>query len=266
MNRTPATLLLLTALLPATAAAQAPHDPLAGSHHQHAPNPGPKAADESAADGESALRHEGPPDHSFADADAWAERFESAEREAWQMPDKVVEVMGLEPGASVADIGSGTGYFTRRFATAVGPEGTAYAADIEPTMAEYVRRRADEDGQRNLVPVLASYDDPRLPNNAVDLVFICNTWHHIQDRVEYARRLAGDLAVGGRVAIVDFLPGELPVGPRPEHKLSAEEVSAEFRQAGFRQVASHDFLPYQYVLVFSAPSRSGDRGVSRAVP
>jgi len=256
--------MLLAVLLPAIATAQADHDPPAEGHRHHVAAADHQAQDESEPADEPTLRHEGPPDHSFADADAWAERFESAEREAWQMPDKVVAVMGLEPGANVADIGSGTGYFTRRFAEAVGPEGTAYAADIEPTMAEYVRRRADEDGQRNLVPVLASYDDPRLPNRAVDLVFICNTWHHIQDRVEYARRLAGDLAVGGRVAIVDFRAGELPVGPKPEHKLSAEEVVAEFRQAGFRQIASHDFLPYQYVLVFTAPSRSGDRGVSRA--
>ena len=202
---------------------------------------------------DQAMRHEGPADHSFADAEGWARRFESAERDAWQMPDRVIEAMGLEPGASVADIGSGTGYFARRFAEAVGPAGTVYAADVEPEMAEYVRRRADEDGQRNLVPVLASYDDPRLPDGAVDLVFICNTWHHIQDRVDYARRLAGDLATGGRVAIVDFLAGELPVGPPPDHKLSAEEVTAEFVQAGFRPVATHDFLPYQYVLVFSAP-------------
>jgi SAM-dependent methyltransferase len=122
-------------------------------------------------------------------------------------------------------------------------------------MAAYARRRAEEDGQRNLVPVLASYDDPRLPDGTVDLVFICNTWHHIRDRVDYARRLAGDLAVGGRVAIVDFLPGELPVGPGPDHKLSAEEVTGEFLEAGFRLAATHDFLPYQYVLVFTAPAR-----------
>ena len=131
------------------------------------------------------------------------------------------------------------------------PGGTVYAADIEPTMAEYVRRRADEDDQRNLTPVLASYDNPRLPDGEVDLVFICNTWHHIENRVDYARRLAGDLAPGGRVAIVDFVEGELPVGPRPEHKLSADEVTAELAKAGFRLAAAPDFLPYQYLLIFT---------------
>jgi ubiquinone/menaquinone biosynthesis C-methylase UbiE len=227
--------------LAAAAAAQSGEEPAAGDH-RHAP-PGH----------EHALTHEGPVEHSFADAEAWAERFESADRDEWQLPDRVVAALGLEPGMSVADIGSGTGYFARRFAEAVGPSGTVWAADVEPGMAVYVRRRADEDGQRNLVPVLASYDDPRLPDGGVDLVFICNTWHHIADRVDYARRLAGDLAPGGRVAIVDFLPGELPVGPRPEHKLSAEEVTAELVEAGYRLVDSADFLPYQYLLVFAPP-------------
>ena len=253
MQRTASILLLSTALMPVTATGQPPLDPAAAAH-RHDTHPGAdRHASESPPSGDHALRHEGPVDHAFTDAETWAERFESTDRDEWQMPDRVIAALALETGSDVADIGSGTGYFARRFAAAVGPSGTVYAADVEPAMAEYVRRRADEDGQRNLVPVLASYDDPRLPDGAVDLIFICNTWHHIQDRVEYARRLAGDLAEGGRVAIVDFLPGELPVGPGPDHKLSAEEVAGEFQLAGFRQVAAHDFLPYQYLLVFAAP-------------
>lgn len=249
MPRTAPILLLATALLPVALAAQAPHDP-AARDHQHAAERPP--------DGDHAMRHEGPADHTFADAEAWAERFESADRGAWQMPDRVVEVLAPAPGGSVGDIGSGTGYFTRRFAAAVGPAGTAFAADVETAMAEYARRRAEEEGLANLVPILASYDNPRLPDGASDLIFICNTWHHIRDRVAYARRLVDDLAVGGRVAIVDFLPGELPVGPGPEHKLSAEQVTAELVEAGYRLAETHDFLPYQYLLVFTAPSRSVD--------
>ena len=164
MPRTASTLLLSIALIAAAATAQAPHDPVATGHRHGAAVAGEETGAESPPEAHSGLRHEGSADHSFADAEDWAERFESAERDAWQMPDKVIEALALEPGASVADIGSGTGYFARRFAEAVGPAGTVYAADVEPAMAEYARRRADEDGQRNLVPVLASYDDPRLPD------------------------------------------------------------------------------------------------------
>lgn len=227
---------------------------------QHEPHPAGDPAHQAAAPqhGEPQMRHRGPADHSFADAEAWAERFEGPDRDQWQMPERVVEALALEPGMTVADIGSGTGYFARSFAAAVGTTGTVFATDVEPSMAEYVRKRADEDGQANLIPVLASYDDPRLPDRSVDLAFICNTWHHIHDRVDYARRLAGDLRPGGRIAIVDFLPGELPVGPGPEHKLSAGEVTAELEAAGYRLAASPEFLPYQYLLVFERSSSGSD--------
>jgi ubiquinone/menaquinone biosynthesis C-methylase UbiE len=189
-------------------------------------------------------------DHSFADVERYAARFESPERAAWQKPDEVVAALGVKAGMTVADIGAGTGYFSRRFAQVVGPAGSVFAVDLEPNMLVYLRQRAEQDGQANLIPVLASQDDPRLPDGSVDLIFICDTWHHIRDRVNYARRLQQDLAPGGRVVIVDFLPGELPVGPPPEAKLSADQVKAEFAQAGYRLAGSPDLLPYQYVLIF----------------
>lgn len=195
-------------------------------------------------------RHRGPMDHSFADVERYAAMFESPERAAWQKPDEVVAALEVRPGMTVADVGAGTGYFSVRFAAAVGEGGAVLAADIEPAMVGYLRDRAEEEGLGNLVPVLASAADPRIPAGAADLIFICDTWHHIGDRVNYARRLAGDLAPGGRVAILDFLPGDLPVGPPAGHKMSAGEVKAEMDEAGFRLAAAPDLLPYQYLLVF----------------
>ncbi|MDH3403541.1 MAG: methyltransferase domain-containing protein [Acidobacteriota bacterium] len=241
-SREPSRLLgaVLFAFLPVAAAAQPRQPPGEPGRHHH----------QGGAEGEHGLRHDGGIEHSFDDAEAWAARFEGAERDVWQLPDEVVAALELTPGMTVADVGSGTGYFARRFARAVGSEGTVFAADVEPEMGAYVRKRADEEGQANLIPVLASYDDPRLPDGAVDLVFVCNTWHHIRDRVDYARRLAGDLAPGGRVAIVDFVKEPLPVGPDVEHKLTAEEVIGEFVAAGYRLAGSDDLLPYQYLLIF----------------
>jgi ubiquinone/menaquinone biosynthesis C-methylase UbiE len=197
-------------------------------------------------------RHGGRSEHSFADAERYAAIFDSPQRARWQKPDELVAALEISPGSTVADVGAGTGYFAARFSRAVGPAGTVLAADIEPGMVAYLRRRAEREGHANLIPILASADNPRLPDRAVDLVFFCNTWHHIGDRVAYARRLRDDLARGGRVVVVDFLPGDLPVGPPPTEKLGEREVVAEFEKAGFQRVHSLDFLPYQYVLVFQA--------------
>ncbi len=195
------------------------------------------------------------PDHSFTDIDRYRAIFESSERDAWQKPNELIGALGIQRGMMIADIGAGTGYFARRFAVAVGRDGTVFASDLEPKMVVELRDRADKDGLPQLVPILSSADNPRLPDGASDLIFICDTWHHISDRVEYARRLKNDLAPGGRVVIVDFRQGELPVGPPPQHKLTEEEVQKEFNEAGYRLVASPDVLPYQYVLIFEPVSR-----------
>ncbi len=200
-------------------------------------------------------QHSGPQEHSFSDVERYAAMFESPERAAWQKPDQVIAALGVKPGMIVADIGAGTGYFAARFARVVGPSGTVFAADVEPNMVAFLRDRADKEALPGLIPVIASYGDPRLPDGLTDVIFICDTWHHISDRVAYARRLQKDLAPGGRVVIVDFLPGELPVGPPPAHKLSAATVQEEFEQAGFRLAATFDLLPYQYVLVFEPAAR-----------
>jgi ubiquinone/menaquinone biosynthesis C-methylase UbiE len=200
-------------------------------------------------------REQDPTKQSFADVERFRALFESSERDAWQKPFEVIRALGVQPGATVADIGAGTGYFARRWAVAVGQEGTVFAADLEPNMVVELRASAERDSLGNLIPVLASADDPRLPDGTTDLIFICNTWHHIADRVAYARRLKRDLAPGGRVAIVDFYKRALPVGPPSPHKLTAAEVQAEFEAAGYRLAKRIDeLLPYQYVLVFEPTS------------
>ena len=190
--------------------------------------------------------------HRFEDADAWAERFEDPERDAWQMPDAVVAALVDRPDLIVADIGSATGYFPVRFAGAC-PEGLVVGADIEPSMVFYLNDRARREGRTNLVSVLAAPDDPHLPL-AVDVVFICNTYHHIDARLEYFRRLRAQLRPGGRVAVVDYKP-ESAKGP--PHKLPPEHVEREMTEAGYEVAARHDMLPEQYFLVFTPVDGGG---------
>ena len=188
----------------------------------------------------------------FSGIERWVERFEDPEREAWQQPERVVAALGLERGDVVADVGAGTGYFVPWLSAAVGDSGTVFAADVEPDMVEYLRERADRQDLVNVVPVLCSYDDPRLPAHSTDVVLFVNTWHHVEDRVAYAERLRDDLRPGARLVLVDYDKNpERPHGPPPEHCLSPEEAIAELEQAGWWLTKRHDFLRWQYVLEFS---------------
>ena len=190
------------------------------------------------------------PHHGFSDAAHWAKIFESPERAKWQKPDQVVLALKLKPGQVVIDIGAGTGYFTRRFAQAVAPSGKAVGLDIEPDMVAYMQADAKKLGVKNYDARVVKSDDPELAPGSVDLVFFCDTLHHMDNRVAYFRKLAVALRPGGRVAVIDFKKKGVPFGPPPEMRLSREQVIAEFRDAGFRLVAEFQFLPYQNFLEF----------------
>ena len=117
-------------------------------------------------------------------------------------------------------------------------------------MIDYMKADAKKQGLKNYHARLVKADDPELAPHSADVVFFCDTIHHMDDRVAYFRKLASALKPGGHVIVVDFEKKPLPVGPPPEDKLSREEVVAEFHSAGYRLVRDHDFLPYQYFLEF----------------
>ena len=206
--------------------------------------------------------HDATVHHRFDDVDHWVKLFDDPARDAWQKPEELVKALGLAPGDRVADIGAGTGYFERWLARAVGLRGTVLAMDVETALVEHIRKRAEAEATANVIPILGSYDNPRLPAGAVNLVLIVDTYHHIDDRLHYFARLQEVLAGGGRVAIVDFQKRETPVGPPLEHKLARETVVEEMAQAGYKLDREIDILPYQYALVFrpgppaAAPSPS----------
>ena len=188
----------------------------------------------------------------FNEIQKWVDIFEDPARAEWQKPEEVVKKLELKPGGTVADIGAGTGYFTRLFAAAVGPKGKAIGLDIEPSMVEYMKEDAKKQGLTNYEARVVKPDDAGLPLKSVDVVFICNTYHHIEDRVNYLKKLTGALKPNGRIVIVDFYKKPMPVGPQSvAHKISEEDVKKEFKKAGYRLTKSLDFLPYQYYLEFS---------------
>jgi predicted methyltransferase len=185
--------------------------------------------------------------HRFDDPERFAKSFDDPARDAWQMPTRVIEALGLRADSTVADIGAGTGYFTMHLAKAV-PQGTVYAVDIEAAMLEFIRKRAHGEHAMNIVTVQAASDSPNLPE-PVDVVLIVNTYHHLPGRVAYFGALKGLLHTSGRVAIVDYRK-DAPSGPPPEFRFEVAQIVAEMQQAGYRLDAQHDFLPQQHFLVF----------------
>jgi len=184
-----------------------------------------------------------PNQHHHPSSEEYAKVLEDPSRDAWQKPHEVVMALDLKPTDAIADIGAGSGYFARRFADHAGK---VYAVDIDQKLLDIVRKNAPA----NLETVLAAPDDPRLPEESVDIIFICEVLHHIENRSAYYPKLAKALKPGGRIVIIDFVKKDLPVGPPVAMKISDEQAIAELKQAGFGLTKRLDFLPYQYFLFF----------------
>lgn len=187
----------------------------------------------------------------FDDVEYWSGVFDDPKRDEWQKPDQLVAVLALEAGATVADLGAGTGYLLSRLSRAVGDTGRVYAVEVEATLVAHLRDRAEAERLDNVTPLLASKDNPRLPSGAVDLLIILDTYHHLDARDAYLDHVERALAPGGRVAIVDWKKKELAVGPPMDHKLARERVVEEMTAAGFTIVAEPEILENQYFLIFS---------------
>jgi arsenite methyltransferase len=164
-------------------------------------------------------------------------------RDQTQQPDRVVAALALHPGARVADIGAGGGYFTFRLADAVGPGGFVYAIDVDPDMLSYLRTRVRNEQRANIEVIEAAPDDSRLPAASVDLIFICNTYHHLSDRVAYFDALRARLRPDGRVAIIDYEEGK--------HGTNPAVIRAELTDAGYALVKEETFLEEQSFLIFT---------------
>jgi len=192
------------------------------------------------------------PQHSFGGAEQWAQIFDDPKRDAWQKPHEVIQALALKPDAVVADIGSGTGYFSVRFANMT-PKGRVYGVDTEPDMVKYLADRAKREGLKNITAVQAKPDDPRLPEK-MDLIILVDVYHHVGDRERYFRQLRNSLKPGGRLAVIDFRM-DAPEGPPRSARIAPDRVKAELKRAGYALAREHTFLPNQYFLVFQ-PDRS----------
>jgi predicted methyltransferase len=175
--------------------------------------------------------------------------FEYPDRDKKLQVGRVMDLLGISEGKSVADLGAGSGWFTARAARRVGPKGTVYAEDINPNAVTYIEARAKREGLTNVRCVLGTPDDPALPPSSVDAVLLLKVYHEIAHPVRVMRTVRVGLRPGAKVGIIDRN------GNGADQGLNADVVMREMVRAGYRLVGQYDFTKadgQDYFLVFVA--------------
>jgi len=181
---------------------------------------------------------------------AGADWLERSEREKEEAPDAALDLIGIQPGMIVADVGAGTGYITVKLARRVGATGRVYAEDIQPEMLDHVRDNASEAHLTNIETILGSETDARLPAGKLDLILLIDVYHEFSqpDKMMYALRRA--LKPDGRLVLLEYRKEDPSIPIRPDHKMSIADVKAEIEADGFRLETVNDALPRQHLFVF----------------
>ena len=178
--------------------------------------------------------------------------LEPPDRDEWQQPERIMDVLGVGEASFVADLGAGSGWFTVRLADRVGPNGLVLAEDIQPPMIQAIKLRVDRMGLKNVRTVLGTMKDPQLPV-AVDVVLMVDAYHEMEQPVVLLRNVAKSLRPRGRIGIINFTKEGGGPGPAMEDRVDAEDVIRDAQAAGLVLRARETFLKYQYMLVFEKP-------------
>ncbi|MSV29486.1 MAG: methyltransferase domain-containing protein, partial [Bryobacterales bacterium] len=172
-------------------------------------------------------------------------------RDGNERPELLLDALQIQEGATVADLGAGTGYFTWRLARRVGPRGKVIAVDIQRQMLDLVSEEVKKHALANVELVLGGPGDPQLPEGAVDLVLIANAYHEFSDPEAIMASVRRSLKPDGRVVLVEYSK-ENPRIPISElHRMSFAEIRSEVEAAGFELTRVLDFLPMQHALIFT---------------
>jgi ubiquinone/menaquinone biosynthesis C-methylase UbiE len=169
-----------------------------------------------------------------------------ADRDRWLQPDRVIQIVGVEPGMTLGEIGAGRGYFTVKLARAVGPTGRVLANDIDSGALSDLEDRCLREDLHNVETVLGEKTDPLLPDRALDMVFMVYSFHDIKKRVDLLENLAPSLRTGATVVVLD----QDPEVTGDDHFLETGTIIRLFREAGYERVPADDFLERDLLLVF----------------
>ncbi|MBZ5574206.1 MAG: class I SAM-dependent methyltransferase [Acidobacteriia bacterium] len=162
--------------------------------------------------------------------------FDSPGRDEKLQVNRVMDILGIVPGKSVADIGAGSGWFTVRAARRVTESGSVYAVDINREAIRYIERRTEKENLHNVRAVLSRTDDPLLPPSSVDAALLLKTYHEVEKPVTLLQNLRASLRPGAKVGIIDRN------GNGENHGVAREVVLKEATEAGYKLLESYDFV------------------------
>jgi ubiquinone/menaquinone biosynthesis C-methylase UbiE len=182
----------------------------------------------------------------------WVERFEREGRETFDKRQEILAACGIQPGMVVADIGAGSGLFTRLFAQKVGSDGHVFAVDIAKPFVEDIRNQMREAGLENVTGVVCTPADPNLEPASIDLAFICDTYHHFEFHYKTMMQLRRALRPGGQIVVVDFerIEGVSSDWILGHVRAGKEVVVKEIESCGFERVGEQDILEQSYFVSF----------------
>jgi ubiquinone/menaquinone biosynthesis C-methylase UbiE len=177
----------------------------------------------------------------------WLERDE---REDERAPERALRILKIPKGAVVADVGAGSGYMTLRMAKIVGPQGKVYGNDIQLGMLDLLRKNAEKEKLTNIIPVLGTTDDPRLPPATMDLILMVDVYHEFSQPQTMLRKLRDSLKPDGRLVLLEYRAEDPKVPILPAHKMTREQVELEVEHEGFVLKTVNEELPRQHLFVF----------------
>jgi len=178
----------------------------------------------------------------------WLDRRERADEEN---PDLALRLLRIRRGATVADIGAGSGYITIRMAKIVGPMGKVYASDIQQGMLELLQQNVSKAKLDNVIPVLGTIDDPKLPADSLDLAIMVDVYHEFSEPQKMLQRIREALKADGRLVLLEYRAEDANVPILPDHKMTKAQVKQEVEHEGFRQSRVYDDLPWQHLFIFT---------------
>lgn len=196
----------------------------------------------------------------FRDPDVkeFQEKFEVESREVFARRNEIVKGCKIKPGMTIADIGAGTGLFTRLFSEATGPEGRVVAVDIAQKFLDHIEKTSRESGQRNVETLLCTADSTELPPDSIDLAYICDTYHHFEFPNKTMPSLFLAMKPGGRVIVIDFrrVKGECSDWVMNHVRAGQEVFESEIKEAGFQKIDEDEkLLKENYFVVFEKPAK-----------